>query len=311
MGWPDGVTTGPLRREHVAAATELANAIAAADGSGAYVTVDDFADELDGTESLGVWIEDRLAGYGLVPPYDVVDGESIVTIKGGVGPAFRRRGLGGPLLDWQLRRAAEDGEVIDVDIESTNLGGLALAAARGFRPVRYYHVMQRGYDDQPVEVPSVPDGLVMIRFDPQYDERLRLAYNEIFTDHWGFVPKDADHWTKWFTGRDVFRPALSRVVIDGERVAGFALGYEFAVDTERTGVRELWIGQVGVRREYRGRGLARAAMCGAVRAGAEAGFERSALGVDADNPTGATQLYESLGYVRVSTRIQHRLVLRV
>ncbi|WP_405070029.1 GNAT family N-acetyltransferase [Kribbella sp. NBC_01510] len=309
MGWPAGVTTGQLGPEHPPAAVVVANAIATADDSGRYVTLDDFADELDGADSLGVWLGGRLAGYGLVPPPDVVDGQPIVTLRGGIDPAFRRRGLGGPLLDWQLRRAAEQGEVVDVTVQPVNAGGLALVASRGFRPIRYYRVMRRWYDDQPVRVPSLPDGFAMIGFDPRYDELLRLTYNEIFTGQWGFLPKSEEHWTKWFTSHHAFRPELSRIVVDGDRIAAFALGYEFTVDTEQTGVRELWIGQVGALEEYRGRGLARAAISAILREGQVAGFERSALGVDADNPTGASRLYESLGFVTVTSEIQQRLSL--
>ena len=307
MGWPAGVTTGPLRREHLPVAAEVVNAIATADDSGEYVTLDDLVVALDGAESLGVWLDGRLAGHGRVPPPDLVDGQLIVTVRGGIHPAYRRRGLGGPLLDWQVRRA--DSDIVDVEIEAVNAGGHALLASRGFRPIRYYRVMQRWYDDQPVRVPSLPDGFAMIEFDPAYDERLRLAYNEVFTGQWGFRPKDRDHWTKWFTGHRAFRPALSRLVVDGDRLAAFAHGYEFTVDTELTGVRELWIGQVGARQEYRGRGLARAAVSAVLRAGQVAGFERSSLGVDADNPTGASRLYESLGLVTVSSKVQHRLSL--
>jgi mycothiol synthase len=309
MGWPAGVTTGPLLPEHGPAAIEVANAIATADDSGAYMVLDDFIESLNGADSLAVWLDGRLAGYGLVLPRDIVDGQPIVTIKGGIDPAFRRRGLGGLLLDWQLRTAGEHAEVVDVGVEAGNAGGLALVGSRGFRPVRYYRVMQRRYDDRPVQVPSPPDGLAMIDFELPYDERLRLAYNEIFAEQWGVLPHDEDHWRTWFTGHRAFRPALSRLVIDGDRIAAFALAYEFTVDTEQTGVRELWVGQVGARAEYRGRGLARAAMSGVLRAGQTAGFERSSLGVDADNPTGASRLYESLGYVTATTRIQHRLSL--
>ena len=310
MGWwPDGVMTGPLRPEHTPAAVEVANAIATADDSGAYVVLDDLVESLNGAECLGLWLDRRLAGYGLVFPPDIVDGQPIVAVKGGIDPAFRRRGLGGPLLDWQLRTAGEHAELVDVGVEADNAGGLALVASRGFRPVRYYRVMQRWYDDRLVQVPSPPNGFAMIAFEPSYDERLRLAYNEIFAGQWGVLPHDEDHWRTWFTGHRAFRPDLSRVVVAGDRIAAFALGYEFTVDTEQTGVRELWIGQVGARPEYRGRGLARAAMSGVLRAGQEAGFERSSLGVDADNPTSASRLYDPLGFVIVSSQIQHRLSL--
>ena len=319
--WPAGATVRPLEQKDAEAAVELANAIAAADGSGQYVTLEDYSDALAmpdfsaDSDSLGVWSSGRLVGYGLVPGPDVLKELSILQHKGGVHPDHRRQGFGGPLLDWLTERAGVRSReehpglttAIDVDVEDTNLGALALLAGRGYEPIRYYSTMQRPYAAEVVAAAPASDQFRVIPFDPAYDESLRLAYNEIFADHWGSVPKDPDHWRTWFTGHRAFRPALSYLVLEDERIAAFTLAYEFLVDTEKTGVRELWAGQVGTRREYRGRGLARAALTAVLRGGDAAGFERAGLAVDADSPTGAFRLYEKLGYRAVTTRIQHRL----
>jgi len=309
------VSTGPLRDEHVPAAVEVANAIAEADGSGQYVTLQDFSDTIADvdlvTDSLAVWRDGRLAGYGFVPPSHELGGQSIAQGKGGIHPRSRRAGLGGPLLDWQTSRARDQAaDVMDVEVEAVNAGARALLADRDFRPVRYFKVMRRWYDDQPLSEPLVPTGFTTIGFEPSYDERLRLAHNEIFADSWGVSQKDEDDWRRWFTGNRAFRPAWSSVVLEGDRIAAYALGYEFPIDTELTGVRELWIGQVGTRHEYRGLGLARAAITAVLRAGQASSCARSSLGVDTGNPTGATHLYESLGFATVTSSVLHRLAVR-
>lgn len=314
--WPAEVTARPLEPTDVVAAV---NAIAAADRSGENVDVDDFADALaapdltPATGTLGLWFAGRLVGYGLVFEPEEVDELSIGRLKGGIHPEYRRRGFGGVLLDWMTNRAIEQRlphlpAALDLEVQSINAGALALATARGYRPTRYFSVMQRPYSD-PLPAAGVPGGFRLLAFDPAYDESLRLAHNEIFADHWGSVPKDEDAWKTWFTGHRAFRPALSYLVLDGERIAAYALGYEFLPDTEATGVREVWIGQVGTRREYRGRGLARSAITEVLRAGQAAGFDRSGLGVDSENPSGASRLYEQLGYRAVTTKILHRLIV--
>ena len=146
-------------------------------------------------------------------------------------------------------------------------------------------------------------------FDPSIDEALRLTHNEVFRDHWGSTPRDAESWKVWFTGSRAFRAASSYVVLDGETIAAYVLGYEWEADTEATGVRELYIGQVGTRRAYRGRGLARATLAKLLAKAAQAGYQRAALGVDADNPTGALGLYEGLGFVSHQKFISYQLAI--
>jgi GNAT superfamily N-acetyltransferase len=305
---------------------EVANAIAAADLSGENVSTEDIAQALASSgDTLGVWVGGRLAGYSIVDPPDVDVDLSVVQLKGGIHPDHRRHGVGGPLFDWSTARAIQLSRdthpdltaTVDIEIQSVNAGGLALAVARGYKPIRYDSAMQRPYDsamqrpydEAPVAIAPVPEGFQAITFTPEYDEPLRLAHNEIFIDHWGTAPKTEDDWRTWFTGHRAFRPNLSCLVLNADRIAAYALAYEFLPDTQATGVRELWIGQVGTRREHRGRGLARSALMAVLRTGESAGFQRAALNVDSANLTGAHHLYEQLGFQTVTTKILHRLPL--
>ncbi len=55
------------------------------------------------------------------------------------------------------------------------------------------------------------------------------------------------------------------------------------------------VGALGVRRPWRGKGLGRALLLRTFGEFHRRGIQRVALGVDAQNPTGATKLYESVG----------------
>ena len=72
---------------------------------------------------------------------------------------------------------------------------------------------------------------------------------------------------------------------------------------EQTGVREGWIEAIGVIPEWRGRGLGSALMVQSLNDFAALGFMRAALDVDTENPTGALQLYEKLGFEAVKRTI--------
>ena len=136
---------------------------------------------------------------------------------------------------------------------------------------------------------------------------MRVTHTEVFADHWGETPVDEATWKAWFTGARAFRAGLSYLVLDEGSIAAYVLGYEWEADTDATGIRELYIGQVGTRRSYRRRGLARMALALVLTQGARVGYERAALEVDADNPTGALGLYRSLGFSVHSKSVMYRL----
>jgi ribosomal protein S18 acetylase RimI-like enzyme len=56
-----------------------------------------------------------------------------------------------------------------------------------------------------------------------------------------------------------------------------------------------WVGILGVRRQWRRRGLGRALLLKALQEFRSRGFREVGLGVDAASLTGATRLYESVG----------------
>lgn len=76
---------------------------------------------------------------------------------------------------------------------------------------------------------------------------------------------------------------------------GTVLAYALA-DEDKPGV--LHIALVGTRPEARGRGLGRAVLTRTLRLGAEQGFRAAELEVDAESLTGATRLYDALGFTR-------------
>ena len=59
--------------------------------------------------------------------------------------------------------------------------------------------------------------------------------------------------------------------------------------------------RVSVRRPWRKRGLARALLAESFRALRERGIHDACLGVNADNPSGAVALYESVGFERLNS----------
>jgi ribosomal protein S18 acetylase RimI-like enzyme len=82
-------------------------------------------------------------------------------------------------------------------------------------------------------------------------------------------------------------PQLALVALDGDDVAGGLLSRL----VEGTG----WVDVLGVRRPWRGRGIATALLRRAFASLAARGAASVMLNVDSANETGATRLYESVG----------------
>ncbi|NUR97146.1 MAG: GNAT family N-acetyltransferase [Kribbellaceae bacterium] len=322
MNWPDGIAARPLTLDDVEEWAALHAAKEKVDQEGENYSAEDLAEDLQrpgldlerGTVAL--WSGDRMIGYGMVRvPQAVVDVDR-VHAGGGIHPEWRRRGLGRLLMQWLIARAGElhtethpeAPGYATVGAASTNVGATALLQGLGFKPERYFFDMRRPLD-QPIPEAAVPDDLELTSYDASHDEELRLAHYEAFSDHWGWTPPTPDLWRSRSVGSRAFRGAQSYYVLDGETVASYVNCFEWEADTEVTGVRELYIGQVGTRRAYRGRGLARAALAKVLAEAAQAGYQRAALGVDADNPTGALGLYENLGFTTHQKFVSYQLPL--
>lgn len=306
----------PPRGDDLGAWADLLAAIEAVDRTGEVITAEDLAGELalpafdPARDARLAWADDPTpVAWGTVL---VLSGahQHRVTLEGGVRPDWRGRGLGTALLEWQIARGAELAAAcvpglptwLECSAGDRDRGRAELFAETGFEPVRHYFEMRR---DLALAVPDpvVPPGCRLEPFTTRLDAAVRSAHNEAFADHWAATIIDEPTWATFVTGHRGFRPERSFVVLDGEDVAGYALGSEHPDDWPTLGFTEGWTDQLGVRRPWRGRGIARALLRASLRAFADAGRDFAALDVDSENPTGALALYEQAGYRHRRTRI--------
>jgi len=88
---------------------------------------------------------------------------------------------------------------------------------------------------------------------------------------------------------------------EGDEVAGMVLNRLDEEQNVKYGRKRGWTQDIFVRRPWRRRGLARSLLVRSILMFQEMGMEETALGVDAQNPSGVLQLYESVGYRPVRT----------
>jgi mycothiol synthase len=248
--------------------------------------------DVDGTVIAESGVDRRMRGG--IPVYD---------IWGNVHPAYRRRGLGRALLHENLRRVAEriaTGENGDLGprlrgfAEESEIGHRVLLESEGFTPARWFFLMiRRTLDDIP-EAP-LPDGLELRPVLPDHHRAIFEGETEAFQDHW--MPRDhseADFEALY--SRSDLDTDLWVVAWDGDQIAGVVQNWIWPEENAKLGIARGWLEHISVRRPWRRRGLGRAITAESLRRLRDAGMTDAALGVDADNPTGALGLYEGLGF---------------
>jgi mycothiol synthase len=173
-------------------------------------------------------------------------------------------------------------------IAAANTGARRLFSDAGFRVIRHFWRMEIELLAPPAQ-PSLPEGCGIRTFVRGQDERAtHAAVEAAFEDHWEHLPIAFDEWSHRNIERDNFDPAFWFLATAGAEVVGTALCYA-------RGSNLGWVRHLGVRREWRGRGLGLALLRHAFSAFYASGRNTIGLGVDAQSPTGATRLYQRAG----------------
>lgn len=282
-----------LTPDDVPALTRAYAAVEAVDRTGEHYSEEDVRHEIQDGEAFGALDDD-----GDIVAYARLFGSPQRThLDGAVVPAARGRGLGRRLVEWGEERARALGRAaLFIDVHDNNPSKDALVRAAGYEDTRREFRMTRPLDAALPDVGSPPEGLEVTRYSPRRDTAVWHAHREAFADHWGFVAPDAERWAYDYTGTRAFQPAVSWLALDGDEVAGYLLTYFWEADAAASGVREAYVGQLGVRREWRRRGVGGLLLATALRSYADAGYERAVLTVDTGNATGALGVYERAGF---------------
>jgi mycothiol synthase len=207
---------------------------------------------------------------------------------GVVGQGSKSRGLGGKLVDLGEGRAASAGLArAQTFAPAVDRAAAELFESRGYAEVRRFYDMAIELAE-PVPEPLLPDGLAIETFVDGDARMFHDAMNEAFEDHWEHHPRPFEQWWEQKQSAPDYDPTLWFLIRDRDEVAATVRN-----DPERNGGG--YVGEIGVRRPWRGRGLGRALLLHSFAEFQRRGQTRVTLGVDAENPTGATKLYDSVG----------------
>ena len=217
---------------------------------------------------------------------------TVVESWGVVHPEYRGQGIGSPLLDrieeWASHLLAGLPSVrFRHAINAGDHAAAGMLLARGLRPVRHFWHMQIDLTG-PFTPGQAPEGIEITGIESPDDlPAIHAVIDEAFADHWGHHPEPFDRWAEEQTGSPSYDPTLWLLATEGGQPVG-------ALTANVWGDRG-WVDHLGVLAPCRGRGIGAALLRHSLATFAGRGVRRVILNVDAENPTGATALYERAG----------------
>jgi GNAT superfamily N-acetyltransferase len=263
------------------------------------------SDQFDPSRDVSiVELDGRPVGVATRSWADMRDGSGReYRVWGTVDPAFRGRGIGRAVLAENERRSAELAATHDLDrpavlaaFYADGRPGGRLMRRAGYEVVRWFFEMVRpSLDDLPSDVPPLPAGLELRPATLDHYPAIWRANREAFRDHWG-GSDESEAAMRRFLGSPEMDPALWLIAWNGDEVAGGVINAIYAAPNEALGLRRGWLDSVFTRRPWRNRGLAGALIARSLVRLRDREMTSAALGVDAENPTGALGLYERAGF---------------
>jgi mycothiol synthase len=237
----------------------------------------------------------RLAGYATLEDR----GERRFLSDGYVHPELRGLGVGGKLVDLAEARALERGAVaVQNTIVSVDEAAAEVLEAREYRPVRHFYRMAIELGEEPPR-PEWPGGIRVEEFREEDALAFHEAIEDAWQDHWDHSPRPFEQFRERLLEGSRYDPTLWTVARAGDEIAGGTI-----CEAGYYGMG--WVRSLSVRRPWRRHGLGMALLLNAFRQFHERGERQVGLGVDAESPTGATQLYERAGMHVVEETVIYR-----
>jgi mycothiol synthase len=267
------------------------------------------------TDMLFAEVDGQVIAYGRIWWDDLADGTRLYHPFGFLHPDWRGKGLGSAMWaagEMRVREIAAGHpqrmpKFFQVEPFETEKALVALLERNGYKPVRYGTHMVRDLGEPFPEAP-LPPGFEIRPVRPEDLRHIFEASNEAFRDHWGTRDESEEEFKTEMENPD-FHPELWKVAWKGEQMASVIHNF---IDTDENVEYQRKRGYtegICTRRPWRKLGLARSLLVQSMKMFKEMGMTETALGVDSENISGATRLYEGVGYRKVKQQIIFRKAL--
>lgn len=224
------------------------------------------------------------------------DGETRLKGWGDVHPEHLARGLGSALLDRSEARACErfasvPAGLLELAVSDGNHDASGLLRSRGFEHVRSFRHMQIDLEGARADPGEAPDDIEIRGIDADDLPAIHAIFVDAFREEWGYREVSFEEWKANEVDAPSYDPSFWFVAQEERGPVGAISGLIWG---------DLgWVGELGVRKPWRGRGIAAALLRRSFATFASRGLSKVRLNVDAENPTDAVALYERVGMRKV------------
>jgi GNAT superfamily N-acetyltransferase len=306
---------------------DIINGVKAADGDERSDSLEDIANGYahlvrcnPETDLIFAEINNTAIGYGRTWwGEDARTGEYLYNHFVFLKPAWRGKGIGRAMAGYLMERGqktaqaehpADAPKAYQVWLNDKQTWAHELYGALGFEAIRNGFEMTRDLTE-PIEDRELPAGF---EIRPVLEEHIPLIWEAdiaAFRDHWGFVEptEEQANYAERRTN-SAWNPSLWKVAWHGDQMAGMVGNFVNQAENEEYERKRGYTEDIFVTKAFRKRGLASYLITESMKMFRDMGYEEAALGVDAENLTGALNVYKNLGYRVVRTSTTYRKPMR-
>jgi GNAT superfamily N-acetyltransferase len=217
-------------------------------------------------------------------------------------PEWRGKGIRNAMLRYNERKLREMAQAHPTNTPrafqsvaaDSEKDWISVLTGEGYDAFRYgFRMVRPTLEDVPDF--SFPEGIEIRPAKPEHYRAIIDAWNEACKDMRGQIPI-SDEDFKGFQESPIFNPSLWQIAWHKNGVIGTVLNFIDERENNEYKRKRGHVELISVRRHWRGRGVAKALIARSFRTLRDRGMTEAALGVDAENPSGALHLYEKMGF---------------
>jgi mycothiol synthase len=217
-------------------------------------------------------------------------------------PEWRGKGVRNAMLRYNEQKLREMAQVHPANVPHTfqavvadsERDWISVLTNEGYSVFRYgFRMVRPNLDDIP-DLPF-PDGVEVRPVKPEHYRAIVDAWNEACKDMRGQIPI-SDEDLNAFQESPIFNPSLWQIAWHQDEVIGTVINFIDERENTEYGRKRGYVELISVKRHWRGRGIAKALIARSFNTLKSRGTTEAALGVDAENPSGALRLYQKMGF---------------